>query len=176
MKAGKSRRGMFFLLIALTVLCFWGCKDSGLVGNTYIEPEITVEYLTSEFSEQLVRDGAGKQFGQIKNIVDNGNGSYMITIDEKQFVSDAGQPNGFYIADRNLTEDLYLGENARVVFFPGGDSSKAMCFENAKGFIDALMEDRSVYSPNNAEYEDYQLFYFYIMHNEVVLIIQQYIP
>jgi|GEM_PF-817762 len=176
MKAGKSRRGMFFLLVALSVFCFYGCKNTGLIGNTYVEPEITVEYLTSEFSEQLVRDGADKRFGKIENVVDNGNGSFILTIDEKQFVSDANQPNGFYIADRNLTDDLYLGENARTVFFPGGDSTKAMCFENAKAFIDTLLEDRSIYSPNNSEYEDSQLFYFYIMHNEVVLIIQQYIP
>ncbi len=176
MRAVNSRRGIFFLLIVLSVFGFCGCKNAGLVGNTYVEPEITVEYLTSEFSAQLVRDGADKQFGIIKNIVDNSNGSYMLTIDLKQFVSDASQPNGFYIADRNLTEDLYLGTNARAVFYPGGDSTKAICSENAKAFIDSLLDDRSVFSPNNSEYENNQLFYFYVMHNEIVLIIQQYMP
>ena len=176
MKSGKSRRGMFLLLIGLCVSCFMGCKDSGLVGSTYIEPDITVEYLTSDFSAQLIRDGAEKKFGTIENIVDNGNGSYMLSIDEKQFVTDESQPNGFYIADRNLTYDLYLAANARSVFFPGGDSTQAVFFESSNAFIDSLKEDISVFSSANSEYTDYQLFYFYVMHNEVVLIIQQYIP
>lgn len=176
MKSAKSRRLLCLLLIGLSVLYFAGCKGSGIVGSTYVEPELTVEYLTSDFSDQLIRDGAEKKFGTIANIIDNGNGSYMLSIDEKQFVSDDGQPNGFYIADRNLNYDLYLASNARSVFFPGGDSTKAVFFESSNAFIDSLKEDISVFSPTNSEYTDYQLFYFYVIHNEVVLIVQQYIP
>lgn len=176
MKVGKSRQVMILFLIVVSVLSFGGCKNSGLVGNTYVEPDLTLDYLTSDYPQQLIRDGAEKKFGKIENVTDSGNGSYRITVDEKQFVADQNQPNGFYIADRNLTYDLYLSSNARAVFYPGGDSTKAVFFDSSKGFIDKLQKDRAQYGSSNPEYADFQLFYFYVMKNEVVLVTQQYIP
>ncbi len=176
MKVGRSRQVLILLLIVLSVMVFAGCSKSGLIGNTYVEPDLTVEYLTTDYAQQLVRDGADKKFGRIENITDNGDGSYMITVDEKQFVTDPNQPNGFYIADRNLTYDLYLASDARVVFYPGGDSAKAVLYEHPKQFIDALQADRNEFGTSNPEYQDFQLFYFYVMKNEVVLVTQQYIP
>lgn len=176
MKIGRSRQALILLLIVLSVMWFGGCSKSGLVGNTYVEPELTVDYLTADYAQQLIRDGADKKFGKIENIIDNGDGSYMITVDEKQFVTDMNQPNGFYIADRNLTYDLYLASNARTVFYPGGDSAKAVFYEHPKQFLDALQADRTEFGASNPDYQDFQLFYFYVMKNEVVLVTQQYIP
>jgi hypothetical protein len=164
---------LLVLLISLLAFPMTGCK-SDRYGNTYVEPKITVDYLTTEFADQITRDGATKRFGTIDAIQNNGDGTYTFTMNAKEFVVDNSQPNGFYIADRNQNYELILSKSARSVFFPGGDSSRAEFYLSAADFIQALEKDRS---KNNASgYEEYQLFYFYVMHDYVELVLQQYLP
>ena len=173
MKKKLLQTTLLIFMIGLIILPMTGCK-SDRYGNTYVEPEITVDYLTTEFADQITRDGATKIFGTIDTLKDNGNGTFTLGITGKEFVVDNSQPNGFYIADQNKEYQLVLSKSSRAVFFPRADSSSAEFHLTAADFMAALEEDRS----NNpgSDYKDYQLFYFYVMHDYVELVLQQYLP
>lgn len=166
------------LLVVLGLLCIFliACWKSDRSGNSYIEPEITLDYLVTEFADQLVRDGAEKRFGVISDIHDNENGTYTLTVSGKQFVNDSSQPNGFYIADRNISYEITLAENLRSVVFPSNNLENGMFFLTSSDFIEAFNENLSSLSKDNPEDQATYYFYFYIMHDFVELIIQQYVP
>lgn len=175
-------RGTFTKKIALPVLfgllclSLVGCWKSDLSGNTYVEPEITVDYLITDFANQITKDGAEKRFGVIDGITDNKDDTYTINVLGKQFVEDASQPGGFYIADRNVEYELTLAKNVRSVIFPTSDISDAQFFLNSSGFIQAFNDDFSSFLQETPVDEPIHYFYFYVMHDFVELIIQQYIP
>ena len=160
-----------FLLLSVP-LSLLGCR-SNLSGGTYIEPEITVSYLTGDFAKQLTRDGAVKKFGVIKSITAKGNGYYLLKVDGKEFVNDTGQPNGYYIADLNMEYDITISPTVRSVFLPKIAPDLTTFFLTSVDFVTALKDDQR---GMNQGYLDSQFFYFYIMYDACELIIQQYIP
>lgn len=93
------RRTALLALCFLLVLSLGGCWKSDLSGGTYEEPEITLDYLITDFANQIIKDGAEKRFGEIDSILDNKDDTYTLTVLGKQFVEDSSQPGGFYIAD-----------------------------------------------------------------------------
>lgn len=164
------------LVPILLCLSLGGCWKSDLHGNTYVEPEITVEYLITDFANQITRDGAEKMFGVIDKVIDNKDDTYTVTVLGKQFVEDASQLNGFYIADRNVNYELTLSKNVRSVIFPSSDLTEAQFFLNSSGFIQAFNDDFSDFLQETPVEKDSHYFYFYVMHDFVELVIQQYIP
>lgn len=170
------KKTAFMLVPILLCLSLGGCWKSDLHGNTYVEPEITVEYLITDFANQITRDGAEKMFGVIDNVIDNKDDTYTVTVLGKQFVEDASQPNGFYIADRNVDYELTLSKNVRSVIFPSSDLTEAQLFLNSSGFIQAFNDGFSTFLQETSADEKTNYFYFYVMHDFVELIIQQYIP
>jgi hypothetical protein len=98
----------------------------------------------------------------------------MVDIREKEYVEDANQPNGFYIADRNLESTYYLSSVASATFFSGGSSeAQAMGYEE---FVDAVWKDFFEFGIDNPEYQEYKLYDIYIMGGEIQLLIARYIP
>lgn len=171
-----TKKKALLVLSILLCLSLGGCWKSDLHGNTYVEPEITLEYLITDFANQITRDGAEKRFGVIESVVDNKDDTYTLTVLGKQFVEDASQENGFYIADRNVSYELILSKNVRSVIFPTSDLDQGQFFLNSSGFIQAFNNDFSSFLEETPLDEDPKYFYFYIMHDSVELIIQQYIP
>ena len=170
-----SRTIGLFLLTGVLCLSLVACWESNLSGNTYVEPEITVDYLVTEFANQITRDGAEKLFGVIDKIHDNKDGTYTLTVIGKQFVNDSSQPNGFYIADRNINYELILSENVRSVLFPSNNLEDGSFFLNSVDFIQAFNNSESTLAPGTFEEEGLSYFYFYLMYDFVELIIQQFI-
>ena len=141
--------------------------------NTIDEPEITVKYLTGEYADQLVRDGASVVFGSIE-LTEAEDGSTVVHIKEKEFVEDASEPNGFYIADKNLNSEYPLANEARATFFPVGENvSTAM---GASEFIEATRQAYEELGAGNPDYAAYTLYDIYIMGDQVELLLARYIP
>ncbi len=112
------------LIIALLFLCLMplflltGCGEEKS-GSTISEPELTVEYLTEDYAEQLINDGAEVVVGYV-TITDDG-GAYSVNITEKEVVPSEDYDEGYYIADTNVTKVGSLGLDARIVHHHDGE-------------------------------------------------------
>jgi hypothetical protein len=176
MKISFPKKVALFIISCFLCLPLVGCWKSDLSGSTYVEPEITVDYLITEFADQITRDGAEKMFGIIESAYDNKDGTYTLTVSGKQFVNDSSQPNGFYIADRNIDYELKLSKDARTVIFPTSDLEDGQFFVYGSEFIQAFNSDFSGLTKESLGNENTYYFYFYLIYDSVELIIQQYIP
>lgn len=111
----KKIRGRKFLVLAafvLSMLLITGCGEDKS-GNTINEPEITVDYLTEEYAQQLKTDGAETLMGFVE-LEKNDDGSYSVHIEEQEVVPNSGYEEGYYIADTNVAKDATLGDDARM--------------------------------------------------------------
>lgn len=161
-----------FLMLSLVIAIFMsGCDNPKKSGNTYEEPEITVEYLSTEYVDQLIRDGATHFFGSIQ-ITEDDNGNPFVVIAEKEVAKDSNHPKGYYIADKNLTSTYPLSFNARTTHLAGKTSiANIMTSEN---FVKAVASDEK----NNAQIsEKITLKYYdiYVIADQVELILAHYL-
>lgn len=127
MKNQRKSNSKSLLLLIVLVLAV-SCSMVGCGPNSHVdEPEITVEYLQGEYSEQLIRDGAEVVFGLIDEPVtlsgtpeegtsEGGITQIQFTINAKEYVADDNAEGGFYIADRNKSYIVYAGDDTRVAF------------------------------------------------------------
>jgi len=106
------------LIVPMMLLCVFslfvmtGCGEEKS-GNTISEPELTVEYLSEDYAQQLINDGAEVTVGYV-TITDDG-GSYSVNITEKEVVANEDYDEGYYIADTNVTKVGSLGLDARII-------------------------------------------------------------
>lgn len=162
------------LTISLSLLIFTsGCKDSNQSGSTYEEPEITVEYLTTDYAGQLLRDGAVQIFGTVEIFTDE-NGNPFLTIAEKEFVKDETQPNGYYIADKNLEVTYPLSFEARTTHLAGGTSIPSIM--TSENFVKAVASDLKLYGTSNPEYAQDRLYDIFVIGDQVEMILAKYLP
>ncbi len=101
------------LILCLSSVMFLSSCGGDKTGNTIDEPEITAEYLASEYTMQLITDGASTMVGSVK--ITKNEDSYDVTVTEKEVVPNSDYENGYYIADTNVTKDVPLGFDARIV-------------------------------------------------------------
>lgn len=164
----------FVLLICLSLLiAAFGCKASNKSGNTYNEPEITVEYLTTDYADQLMRDGAVHIFGSIEIFADE-NGNPFLNITEKEYVTDETQPNGFYIADKNLESTYPLSYEARTTHLTGDTSIPVIL--TSESFVKAIATDIKLYGSSAPEYAQDRLYDIYVIGEQVEMVLARYIP
>lgn len=173
----KNKRLILLLALCLILLlALSGCSDTGNTGNTgntLEEPEITVEYLSTEYKEQLLRDGAVYLFGSIEVITDE-NGNPYLKIAEKEYVSDPEMQGGFYIADKNLTHTYSISPEARTTHLAGATSIPNIM--DTKSFVKAISSDRKLYGESNPEFAQNRLYDIYVMGDQVEMILARYIP
>ena len=167
----KKLGALIIILAAVYIIVF----ASGCTGthNTIDEPDITAEYLSGEYAAQLVRDGALVIFGSIE-IIEDEDGTILVYVDEKEYVEDADQPNGFYIADKNLDSTYQLSYESRATFLPGGSSTPEAMY--ADEFVGAATRDNIEFGADNPGYSEYKLYDIYIMGDQIELLIARYIP
>jgi len=169
----KLRLTILLTLSLAMMFTLAGCRDKSQSGSTYVEPDITVEYLSTEYAEQLLRDGAVHIFGTI-NIITDENGNPFLEIAEKEFVTDANQPNGFYVADKNLNSRYPLSFEARTTHLAGGTSIPTIM--TSENFVKAVTSDLKLYGTSNPEYAQYKLYDIYVIGEQVEMILARYIP
>lgn len=150
-----------------------GCTKTDRSGNTIDEPEITVEYLTGEYAQQLLRDGAEYIFGTITiNTLEDG--TIECGIDGKEFVEDQDQESGYYIADRNLDYTYPLPAEARTTFMQGGTSIAQVMTTDE--FVAAVQKDFEEYGKSNPDYQKSKLYDIYVMNDQIELVTARYLP
>lgn len=155
------------LILACAAFAIVACGDSGQSGGTIDEPEITPEYLQGEYADQLIRDGASELLGTF-DVVDADSDTPHIIIYEKSIVEDESHPQGYYISDKNLSYNYMLSDSVRVTFVMGNDSLVTVL--DKKNFIDAVLDDREA-NKADPEYKDKKLYKFYVMGDQVELIL-----
>ena len=157
-------------LIICTMVFMTSCVTEG--PGTLDEPEITVEYLENEYSQQLLRDGAQILFGSI-DLVRVGD-DVMITIFEKEIVADPSYPRGFYIADKNLESEFILSLGVRATFLLRDEGIK-QAMEHDE-FIDVVWQDFFETMAEDPEYQEFRLYYIYVLDGYVELLIARELP
>lgn len=146
-----------FLLLTcmLVLLALAGCGQKKS-GNTIPEPEITTDYLTEEYSQQLMTDGAETMLGTVEvEKSEESEGTYIVHITEKEVVPSENYDEGYYIADTNVTKDVSLGFDARLMVENNGELE----LSDADSFIDQYPEG-----------SEEQLFTVYLMSDSAELL------
>lgn len=111
------------ILIMCSVFCITammllsGCGNKS--GGTYDEPEITSSYLTGEYSEQLLTDGAKTITGSV--VLSKDGDSYTASVEQKKIVANSDYDEGYYVADTNLNTKLPFDEDVRLVVSDNGE-------------------------------------------------------
>ena len=157
--AMKKKKGLVFLILAVlafSMYCLTGCGEEKS-GNTISEPDITVDYLHGEYSDQLMTDGAVTMLGSI-DVTQNGD-SYSITITEKEVVPNSGYEDGYYIADTNITKEAEIGLYARMTSMVDGEEAVVDAAE--------LMESNEAADDDDSQ----QLYTIYLMGDSAELIL-----
>ena len=159
------------LAVSYTAVFMTGCGGGG--GDITDEPDITVGYLTDEYAAQLVRDGAGVILGVIE-ITEGEDGIVFVDVAEREYVESQDQPNGFYIADKNLEGTYQLSADARATFLAGGSSiAKPM---EADEFVAAVGKDLDEYGGSDPDYKNYKLYDIYVIDDQILLLLARYLP
>ncbi len=156
----KKKKGLVFLILAVlafSMYCLTGCGEEKS-GNTISEPDITVDYLHGEYSDQLMTDGAVTMLGSI-DVTQNGD-SYSITITEKEVVPNSGYEDGYYIADTNITKEAEIGLYARMTSMVEGEIV-------GRGRHEELMESNEAADDDDSQ----QLYTIYLMGDSAELIL-----
>ena len=114
------RRRQLFVTVSVLVcvalaFVFTGCEESD---STLIDDaDLTVEYLTGEYADQLTADGAETILGTIT--LDNVDGVYTLNVVEKEVVPSDEYDEGYYIAETNVVKQLGVGGYAKFVYANG---------------------------------------------------------
>jgi len=139
------------ILIMLLTFCLVGCGNKS--GSTIDEPEITSEYLTGEYAQQLLTDGAETITGYV-DILDT-DGVYALAINEQKVVANESYENGYYIADTNIEKNVTIHANTRIV-----------CQHDDEAVVTTFEE----FLNNHHDYDEF-LFTAYIINDTVELLL-----
>ena len=171
--AGKTRGAAILCAAVLcTLVLVAGCtQPQNQSGHTLDEPGITAAYLSGEYTAQLLRDGAEYVFGTIAIAEDDDDG-VTVLIAAKQYVEDAAAPEGFYIADRNLEQEVYLSDAARIVFLPEGaeDEDDAIVM-GTDAFVAAIFQEGERSDTTGMTYDMMRHYHIYVMGDQIALLI-----
>lgn len=150
-RLGKLR--FLTLLLSMALMLILASCNSDQSGNTIDEPEITADYLTEDYSQQLLTDGAETMTGAVS--LEGADGSYTVHIIEKEVVASDSYDEGYYIADTNVVKDVALGPEARIVCAEGDE----LMVSDADGFMEHHANDSD------------ELFTIYLMGDSAELIV-----
>ncbi|MGP1569728.1 MAG: hypothetical protein ACTTH0_02295 [Eubacteriales bacterium] len=160
------------LLTVLLVFAFaGGCDFQKKSGSTVIEPDITSEYLESEYSEQLMRDGAEYLFGNIslKKLQD---GQIEVTVSAKELVED--YEGKMLIENRNFEISYVLPQEARCTFRKGIDSKSAPDILTGEKFLKAYEKTiKGMTLEQKKNYDNSQYYKIYILNDQIELLLNE---
>ncbi len=166
------KRTLFLMLSLVIAISMSGCDNPKKIGSTYEEPEITVEYLSTEYVNQLIRDGATQFFGSIEISTDD-NGNPFVTIAEKELVMEEAHPKGYYIADKNLESTYPLSFEARTTHLSGETSiANIMTSEN---FVKAVASDKKIAAQKTSKESMLKFYDIYVIGDQIELILAHYL-
>ena len=149
------------LVIAAVLVCvaltfaITGCSEDE---DSYTdESDVTVEYLTDEYSKQLIADGAEVILASVtitQKKPDNDT-VYTVHVTGKEIVVNPNYEDGYYIAETNVVEEHNVGGFAKFVYKDGDEK----VFGDIAAFADVCAD-----SPD-------QLYNVYILNDNVELML-----
>lgn len=133
------------------------------------EPDITVEYLSGDYANQLLRDGGENTLGTI-SLVQNEDDTYSLNVNSMLIVENDDSDLGYYIADKNISSVFQLDPEARVTYIKekGGDPEIIDLTE----FINLVQKDTSDPLKEGNE----KLYNVYTMNDNVLMILAEKMP
>ncbi|MCI9596740.1 MAG: hypothetical protein HFE75_05475 [Firmicutes bacterium] len=119
----RNSLALVLILSMIFVLCLLltGCEDDPGDHDNLEEPEITVEYLSGEYAEQLLRDGGESTLGTIE-IEKDSEGACSLTVHSMVIVESSISDDGYYIADKNISNTVPLSSQAMATYIQSPDS------------------------------------------------------
>ena len=194
------------LLVIFTAVLLAGCADDGQSGSTLSEPEITVEYLTGEYADQLLRDGAEYVFGTV--IITTESAVTGPVAEETPAANDAAPADAgetpvddslaadsvtvyLNIAAKEIVDDssqpngFYIADRNFPVKVPLAPEARTTFLSGdrtiatiltADEFVKAAADDLAQYGAQNPGYQDTKMYHVYIMNGQAELVLAQYIP
>lgn len=157
MKTKKSAVLVTFLLILSLGIMLTGCQESD---GTIEEPDLTVQYLSGEYVDQIVRDGAETVTGSIK-IKKSKDESLELKIRSKAVVKNESYEKGYYIADKNRSIAARIDSDTRATYIDeGAKEPKVVSIDDLEK---AIQQEKNSKEP--------KLYDVYLMGDQALLIL-----
>lgn len=144
------------------------------------EPEITLEYLSGEYADQILRDGGEDTLGTIE-ITSKGKddsvkseGALSLTIHSMVIVESSITDEGYYIADKNLSSTVPLSPDAYVTYIKSREKGPEVI--PFKEFIHLVQKDAEKQKDNGLEPGNEKLYQVYIIGDTAVMILAKELP
>ncbi len=123
-RSKKTKNKIFILALLFTVLLalIIYLSISGIFlkqnqsGSTVIEPEITPEYLMTEYADMLENQGAVITITTLTKFSEgNEAGYYETVLNGKEVVESPDEPGGYYLANTNTALPVIIDPSTRIV-------------------------------------------------------------
>lgn len=151
-------------LVTFLAVTFSGCSK---VQEDLEEPNITVEYLSGEYADQVMRDGGECTLGTI-DITKNGD-TYSATVKSMVIVESDMSDEGYYIADKNLSSTFSVDSETPVTYIKDDKSGPEVI--SLEEFIKLIKDDT-----NPLEEGDEKLYDVYTMGDDALMILAKELP
>ncbi|MCQ4637204.1 hypothetical protein NE619_10760 [Anaerovorax odorimutans] len=166
----KKFAGILLLVSVAALVFLSGCGQTH-TGDDLEEPEITVEYLSGEFADQILRDGGEKELGAIR-IEDEGDGKYALTVESMVIVESSYSKSGYYVADKNISTKVPLDSEARVTYIK--DKKKGPEVIELDEFIKKAQKDAKTEDFSDPDSE--KLYDVYIIGGNALMLLAKEMP
>lgn len=131
------------------------------------EPDITVEYLSGEYADQLIRDGGECTLGTI-SITKDGD-IYTATVNSMVIVESSLSDEGYYVADKNISSTVSLDPEARVTYIRDKENGPEII--SLDEFIRLTSDDTEPLEEGNEKLYD-----VYTVGDDVMMILAKELP
>ena len=138
MKEKTLRLILIGAICLATTVAFAGCGTSENSDQVYEGEEYDAEYLMTDYSAQLVTDGAEVITGSVDLVPAEGDGNYTVKVYEKKVVKNDNYDEGYYVADRNMTSEYPFNGDMGIVVYD--DMAPIVC--EPKAFAEEYSGDQ----------------------------------
>lgn len=153
-------------ILALSIVVFAAFSLTGCNKQHDIieEPDITVEYLSGEYADQLLRDGGECTLGTISTSKDGE--VYTATINSMVIVESDSEDDGYYIADKNVSTTASLDSNTRITYIDDEDATPKI----------VTLEEFVTSNDSDSASGGQKLYDIYTMGDSVLMILAKELP
>lgn len=172
----RNRFVLIFVLGMMFALCLFltGCGEEADSHDVLEEPEITVEYLSGEYAQQLLRDGGESTLGTIE-IQSESDGAYSLTVHSMVIVESSISEDGYYVADKNISETVPLSSEALATYIKSPDDAPEVV--DLETFVSLVQEDgKKVASEKEDAEQPKKLYDVYMIGGSALLLLAKELP
>ncbi len=173
MKKKRFAQVLVLLLAFLLTVFLPGCGQDAGDYDVMEEPEITVEYLSGEYADQILRDGGEQVLGTIE-IQKESEDEYALTVHSMVIVESSITGDGYYIADKNLSNTVPLDSEARVTYIKS--KKKGPQVMDLAEFIKLVQQDAAAGNGDASDSGNEKLYDVYIIGGNALMILAKELP